>query len=339
MLEHGGRLRDAVQRYARPRADWLDLSTGISPWSWLDDHPVTLPTEAWSRLPEDDDELPTAAHGYYGADALPVAGSQAALQALPWLRPPGRVGLLATSYAEHAQSWRRAGHELVALTPAHGAAAAAELDVLVLVHPNNPTGQRYARAELLDWHASLAARGGWLVVDEAFIDATPDCSLADASTRPGLIVLRSLGKFFGLAGARVGFVLAEAGLRAALAAMLGPWPIAGPARHVATLALSDPRWQALQRERVRAAGERLVALLRQAGLTPDGGCALFQWLRTPGAASLHEQLAANGILTRLFSEPSSLRLGLPRSEADWQRLAMALSPLPFTGENIRSNPT
>ena len=82
---------------------------------------------------------------------------------------------------------------------------------MVLVQPNNPTGALFARSRLLDWHARLARRGGWLVVDEAFIDPTPDASLAPMAGADGLVVLRSLGKFFGLAGARDQTASAHAG--------------------------------------------------------------------------------------------------------------------------------
>lgn len=324
MLEHGGRLRAAAARYGIPLGDWLDLSTGISPWSWLHANPFTADARAWQRLPEDDDDLPAAAHAYYGAAALPVAGSQAAIQALPWLRPPCRVGLLAHSYAEHAHHWQRAGHTLVPLRPEGIHAAIPQLDVLLLVNPNNPTGHCHSQTQLLDWHAQLAPRGGWLVVDEAFIDATPAHSLSLQTHREGLVVLRSLGKFFGLAGARVGFVLAHKALCERLAETLGPWTIATPARELAALALRDTAWQQAQCMRLHTASARLAALLCDAGLVPDGGCALFQCLQTPRAPSLHEALAAQGILTRLYTTPASLRFGLPASEAEWLRLQSAL---------------
>jgi len=331
MLEHGGRLGAAAARWGIPRAQWLDLSTGISPWSWAAERAPVLGPDAWQRLPEDDDALPTAAAAYYGAPALPVAGSQAAIQALPQLRAPGRVGVLAGSYAEHALCWQRAGHAVVPLTAATIDAAVDTLDVLLLVHPDNPSGLVHSRVKLLDWHARLAARGGWLIVDEAFVDATPEQSLADETHRAGLVVLRSLGKFFGLAGARVGFVLAETGLRAALAEQLGPWTIAGPARQIATLALQDRDWQAQQRLRLQHASERLSALLAQAGLQADAGCALFQWLRSERAVTLHEALAAQGILTRLYrGDVPSLRFGLPATEVDWARLSDAISCLTIT---------
>ena len=324
MLEHGGRLRAAALRWGIPRAQWLDLSTGISPWSWLAERAPAISLDAWQRLPEDDDGLPAAASAYYGADALPVAGSQAAIQTLPRLRGPSRIGVLAGSYAEHAACWQRVGHAVITLDAGEIDAAIDRLDVLLLVHPDNPNGLVHERARLLDWHARLAARGGWLIVDEAFVDATPELSIADESHLPGLIVLRSLGKFFGLAGARVGFVLAQAALREALAEQLGPWTIAGPARQIAMLALQDRDWQLRQRERLRAASTRLLSLLAEASLPADGGCALFQWRRDDEAAALHEALAARGILTRLYSTPTaSLRFGLPATEADWQRLSEA----------------
>ncbi len=333
MLEHGGRLRAAAARWGVARERWLDLSTGISPWSWLAERPRTIALDAWQRLPEDDDALAVAAEAHYGVPALPVAGSQAAIQALPRLREPGRVGVLASSYAEHGHRWQRAGHAVLPLTVEAIDAAVDSLDVLLLVHPNNPTGQIHARSQLLDWHARLAARGGWLIVDEAFVDAAPVLSLADETHRNGLIVLRSLGKFFGLAGARVGFVLAEACLRAALSEQLGPWTVSGPARQIAAFALQDRDWQLRQRSRLQASSERLSAMLAQAGLPPDGGCALFQWLRSERAAPLHEALAARGILTRHYSAPipdslASLRLGLPAAEADWRRLQAALDTIP-----------
>ncbi len=325
MLEHGGRLRAAALRWGIAREQWLDLSTGISPWSWLAERAPPISLDAWQRLPEDDDGLAEAAAAYYGAAALPVAGSQAAIQALPRLRGLSRVGVLVGSYAEHAARWQRAGHAVIALDAGGIDAAVDTLDVLLLVHPDNPSGLVHARRRLLDWHTRLAARGGWLIVDEAFVDATPALSLADHSHRPGLIVLRSLGKFFGLAGARVGFVLAQDALREALAEQLGPWTIAGPARQIAMLALRDCGWQLRQRERLHQASERLSTMLSQAGLAPDGGCALFQWHRGDQAAALHEALAVRGILTRLYAEPTpSLRFGLPSSEAEWQRLAEAL---------------
>ncbi|WP_263146489.1 threonine-phosphate decarboxylase CobD [Pseudomonas sp. RIT-PI-AD] len=323
MLEHGGRLRAAAQAYGIPLAEWLDLSSGLAPYGWpLPD----IPARAWTRLPEGDDGLERVAAEYYGAPALlPVAGSQAAIQALPRLRPPGRVGVLSPCYAEHAAAWRREGHSVVELDEAALDACLDGLDVLVAVNPNNPTGRLIAPPRLLDWHARLAARGGWLLLDEAFMDPTPAFSLAAQTQRPGLIVLRSFGKFFGLAGARLGFVLAEPALLEALEEWLGPWCVAGPTRAMAAPILADGPGQRRQRERLRADGERLAALLAAHGLAPAGGCALFQWWRGERAAELHHYLARRGILVRLFAQPASLRFGLPPDAVGWSRLRAALS--------------
>ncbi|WP_339463538.1 threonine-phosphate decarboxylase CobD [Pseudomonas sp. EA_105y_Pfl2_R69] len=322
MLEHGGRLRAASLRHGIALADWLDLSTGIAPYGW----PLpAIAASAWTRLPEQHDGLEVAARDYYGvANLLPVAGSQAAIQTLPRLLRNARVGILSPAYAEHAAAWQREGHRLLELSEAGVNRALERLDVLLLVNPNNPTGRRFEPEQLLSWHARLAERGGWLVVDEAFIDCTPAYSLAAFSERPGLIVLRSFGKFFGLAGIRLGFVLAQPILLEPLAELLGPWTVSGPSRVVASALLQDQAGQRLQRERLLADGERLATVLAAGGLTPTGGCALFQFCCTPQAHELHEFLAAQGILTRLFASPLSLRFGLPADEAGWQRLQQAL---------------
>ena len=322
MLEHGGRLRAAARQYGIAPADWLDLSTGVAPYTpTLPDIPVS----AWARLPEADDDLPAVARDYYGsAELLPVAGSQAAIQALPRLRRRARVGVVAPCYAEHAAAWQREGHALVELSEAGVPRALEQLDVLVVINPNNPSGRLFDAAQLLHWHASLAARGGWLVVDEAFMDCTPQHSLAGYAGRSGLIVLRSVGKFFGLAGARLGFVLAERALLAALDELLGPWSVGGPTRLLGTALLAAGDAQHRQRQRLQADGQRLARLLAQHTLAPLGGCALFQWCVDPRAAWLHEQLARRGILVRLFAQPESLRFGLPPDEAGWHRLESAL---------------
>jgi L-threonine-O-3-phosphate decarboxylase len=321
-LAHGGRILAAARHYGIAPDGWLDLSTGINPHGW----PVpSLPSTCWQRLPEDDDGLVAAARTYYGAaHILPVAGSQAALQMLPRLRPACRVGVLTPGYAEHALAWRRAGHRVQPVSVPELPDAVAQCDVMVLISPNNPTGERFNPERLLDWHGALAARGGWLVVDEAFMDMTPETSLCAADARTGLIVLRSLGKFFGLAGLRMGFVCAVPALLDRLSAALGPWAVSTPARHVACTALADRVWQADMRKRLAADGGRLHDLLVRHGLAPTGGCDLFQWVATPLAADRHTALARQGILTRYFDQPPSLRFGLPGSEPDWARLETAL---------------
>ena len=328
MLEHGGRLLRAAHHYGIAPADWLDLSTGISPFAW----PVPpVPAAVWMRLPEDDDGLAETACAYYGAPRLlPVAGSQAAIQALPTLRPPSRVGVIAPGYNEHAHAWRRAGHMVEDLPASNLLAQVARFDVVVLIHPNNPGGERFSRSTLLDCHAQLASRGGWLIVDEAFMDATPTESLCAESWREGLVVLRSSGKFFGLAGARAGFVAAHKSLLDVLRERLGPWALSGPTRYVLKHALADHTWQAQARERLHACSRRLAELLMEHGMAPTAGCAFFQWWCDERAGEVHHALARQGILTRLFEAPHSLRFGLPGDDRAFHRLAEALRSLGLT---------
>lgn len=323
MLEHGGRLRAAARLFGIPLAQWVDLSTGINPWPY----PVpALAPEVWQRLPENDDGLEAAAAAYYRSPALlPVAGSQAAIQTLPHCFAPGRVVTLAPTYAEHPYAWRE--HQVRALPWHELDAAVDEADTVLLVQPNNPDGQRFGREQLLTWQRRLATRGGRLIVDEAFLDAEPGDSLVPLTGAPGLVVLRSVGKFFGLAGARVGFVFADAALREALAERLGPWTVSGPARAVTAAALADRAWHAATRQRLSEASRRLAELLARHGLPGDSGTALFQWRPRADAVEIHRRLAQQGILTRLFTAPSGLRFGLPGGESEWARLDAALARL------------
>lgn len=328
-IRHGGNLLAAVRRHGRPLADWLDLSTGINPTGY----PVPpLPPEVWQRLPHDDDALADlAARAYGAAHALPVAGSQAAIRVLPRLLHPGRVGVAALGYSEYGPAFALAGHTVVPLDEADFARAdlVDGLDHLVVVNPNNPTARLLPADTLRDWHRRMAMRGGTLVVDEAFIDTPGVPSLAAEASAPGIVVLRSLGKFYGLAGVRCGFVLAHPALLAELAEMLGHWTVSGPARAVAQLALADTAWQQATRARLTAAGQRLAMLLRDHGLSPVSQ-PLFSWVPDARAPALHEALAREGVWTRLFDAaggcPASLRLGLPPDDAAcWQRLDRALA--------------
>lgn len=322
MLEHGGRLQVAARQYGIPVGDWLDLSTGLAPWPF---EVPEMPVSVWQRLPESEDGLAErAAEHYAAAHALPVAGAQAAIQNLPYLRAKGNVGILSPSYAEHAHNWRRAGHEVQAISVEDLAIQIPHLDVLVLVNPNNPTGHLWAPECILAWHQQLSSRGGWLVVDEAFMDVTPQHSVACESHRQGLIVLRSLGKFYGLAGVRLGFVLAAQSLLESLEDRLGPWAVSGPARWLGKACLSNPNAQHQQTQRLLQNSKRLKQLLEQQGYSVAGSTAFFHWLRTSQAEALYQHCAQRGVLLRHFSELSGLRLGLPADEQDWQRLTQVL---------------
>ncbi len=327
MLEHGGNLNDAVIRYGIARADWLDLSTGINPNGYP--APV-LRADAWHRLPESSDALVVAACAYYGAPRmLAVAGTQAAIQALPQLRLSekgvSRVVVAAPAYAEHAHRWQQAGHAMREVDYVDLPKELDGCDVMVVCNPNNPTGARVAPDILLAWAQQLASRGGWLVVDEAFGDATPHLSVAGhTGVQSGLIVLRSVGKFFGLAGVRLGFVAAQDVLLKRLQEWLGPWTVSGPAQEIGIAALCDSDWHDATRARLLADGERLHKLLAEVGVQASGS-AMYQCWAEQDAAGFHDWMARQGIWVRLFTRGAvGIRLGLPPDEAGWRRLQTAL---------------
>lgn len=323
--QHGGRLNQAARHYGIPLDQWLDLSTGINPWPW----PVpAIPTMVWQRLPEEDDGLVAMARQWAGAPqaagCLPVAGTQAAIQALPRLRRPGRIGVPHPAYAEHADWWSAAGHEVVPFSSLPSDEQLAGLDALVWINPNNPTGERVSRAHLMECHERLAEQGGWLVVDEAFMDAEPGETLLPETGRAGLVVYRSLGKFFGLAGLRAGLVFGPAALCDQLGAMLGPWSVSHPARYLMQQALRDGDWQAATATRLKADSDRLARTLSEAGLAPGGSTLLFVYCPHENPRSVAEALARQAVLVRVFDDPPALRFGLPGTEAEWQHLERAL---------------
>ena len=323
LQHHGGRLGEAAEKYGRPRDQWLDLSTGINPQTW----PIPdIPIECWQRLPEDDDGLELAAKTYYGCETLlPVAGSQAAIQTLPRLRPASRVAIIDPGYNEHRAAWTNNGHHVIDISANMIESIIEDIDVLVVINPNNPGADQFASNELLRWHKQLSERGGWLLVDEAFIDSTPELSIASLPTQKGLIVLRSVGKFFGLAGIRCGFVISEPTLLAQLEQLLGPWTLTGPSRFICRQALLDTEWQRQMRAELARHAHRLRKILAQHLELNVQGTYLFQCVYTTKAEEYHRQLAHQGILTRLFPAPQLLRFGLPNGEDQWQRLEVALS--------------
>ncbi|PMS21620.1 threonine-phosphate decarboxylase [Trinickia dabaoshanensis] len=337
-VPHGGNLGDAAARYGIAREQWIDLSTGINPHGY----PVPpIDPQAWIRLPDDHDDLEAIAAEHYGTTrALAVAGTQAAIRMLPAVLPKGRVGVGLLTYGEYAPAFERAGFPVARfVTPelgwgdsAHAASfvldPSRELPVdlkhLILVNPNNPGTERYCAQQVMSWCVQLAARGGTLVVDEAFIESMPDFSVARFANREALIVLRSIGKFYGLAGARVGFVLACERIDAAMRAMRGPWTVSGPARLAVRAALLDSEWQTKTRSELIASGERLADMLGRHH-TKVMSTPLFSWVRTGQAERWQDGLARLGIWVRRFDVIQGIRFGLPADEAAWMRLDAALN--------------
>jgi cobalamin biosynthesis protein CobC len=324
MLEHGGNLSLAAKRYDIPIESWLDLSTAINPTHYPIPH---MPTSAWQRLPEDNDGLIEAACRYYGCPALlPTAGSQAALQILPKLRVSCTVAMPFTMYQEHAHAWQNHGHTVIFFEDTPTNELLDQVDVVLVCNPNNPTGKRYSKNQLLDWHQRLSAEGGWLIVDEAFMDTTPEDSIASETHLAGLFVLRSLGKFFGLAGVRVGFLLAQQNMLTTVQEIIGPWSLTGPSRFVAKQSLLDQPWQAGTRQKLRQNSSQLKQLLKQYGLYSQGETDLFQYVATQHAIAIHQALAEQGVWVRLFKQTPALRFGLPTDE-NWEKLEQALKAI------------
>lgn len=329
-LLHGGDLGAARRQFPDAPEPLIDLSTGINPHSY----PLPqLPAELFARLPEEAalHRLAAAAARAYGAaspdQVVPAPGTQILLPLVAALLPPGRARVLGPTYGEHLRVARLAGHRAEEVTEVGGLADA---DLAVVVNPNNPDGRIIGKADLLAVADRRARRRGLLVVDEVFMDVGPaEASLGGEVARGHLVVLRSFGKFFGLAGLRLGFALASAPIAARLAASLGPWAVAGPAIAIGEVALSDVAWARATREALDQAARRLDALLADAGLDVIGGTSLFRLVRTPAAGELFHHLGRSGIVVRRFAEePAWLRFGLPHGEEAWRRLRTALSTRP-----------
>lgn len=318
-IEHGGDLGAARRRHPQAPEPWIDLSTGINPYAY----PFTPPpAEAFRRLPEPgaQTDLEKAAAHAYGLDApgaaLAAPGAQALIQALPQALAGRRVGVLVPTYAEHAAAWTRAGREVVACASVEALAAC---DIGVLVNPNNPDG-RVVAVDALAW----LARRTRLVVDESFVDFTPDSSFASEAPAAGAVVLRSFGKTYGLAGVRLGFAVGPSEILARLRAALGPWAVSGAALAIGAEALADAAWREAMGHRLAREAARLDAALAAAGFAIVGGTRLFRLAAHERAAAFAQALGARGVHVRRFAErPDWLRFGLPPDEG-WERLETAL---------------
>lgn len=328
MRDHGGSLARAAALFPDAPTPWIDCSTGINP------HPYPLsplPASAWTRLPEERDveALRDAAAHAYGApgpcNLVAAPGTQILLPRIAALVAPGEARVLGPTYAEHARCAALAGHRVETVSDWD---ALADADLAIVVNPNNPDGRLLPPEALLAVAGRLAARGGLLVVDEAFMDvAPPGFGLSGAVERAGnLVVLRSFGKFFGLAGLRLGFAVAATETARHVAAELGPWAVSGPAAMVGARALRDAEWQDATRLRLAAETAALDAVLAAGGIAAAGGTSLFRFVRTSEAPAVFAALGRRGIYVRRFDAlADALRIGLPSDEAGLKRLSDALA--------------
>ena len=319
MVDHGGNVDVAQSRFGGRLCEWIDLSTGINrrPYPVEEVH-----ARHWTELPSRSEleALHEAARQAYTTTApiAAAAGAQGAIQLLPRLVPGGRARILAPTYGEFAAVLRGAGWDVEEVYDLDGLEGA---DLAVVVNPNNPDGRRHCGRELME----LISRVRRLVIDESFADASPESSLASQAGQAGLLILRSFGKFYGLAGLRLGFVLGCEADIAALARMAGPWPISGVAIAMGRRALLDRDWANETRARLGLGAERLDGLAQRTGWRLVGGTPLFRLYDAGDAGAAQEELARAQIWSRTFRDrPSWLRLGLPGDEEEWQRLAAAL---------------
>ncbi len=327
MRDHGGSLDAASLSFPQASRPWIDLSTGINPHSYPHS---PLPATALARLPEPSHErrLRQAAATAYGApsadNVAAAPGTQILLPMLMALAPTGPAAVLSPTYAEHARSARLAGRAVV---ETGDIGRLREGAVAVVVNPNNPDGRVVTRDTLIDLASAMAAKGGMLIVDEAFMEVGPmGHSLCGEVERLPVVVLRSFGKFYGLAGVRLGFAVASARFARRLNDLLGPWAVSGPALAIGSGALADHAWREAMRERLQTESQRLDDLIRKTGLSPSGGTHLFRFVRDARAASLHRALGEAGIHVRRFEAmPDALRFGIPGDESAWARLEAALS--------------
>lgn len=326
-LLHGGDLDAVKARFPSAPRPWIDLSTGINPFAY----PVgDINHEVWARLPAQsagDALVETAKRTYRvpdGFDVVAAPGTQAVIQVLPRLFSARKVAVVGPTYREHARCWALGGHEIIEVSDLSQALKQIP-DVVVVVNPNNPTGWTYSGEQIADSARVLAQRNGHLVVDEAFCDFCAGEVSAVPLALENVVVLRSFGKTYGLAGLRLGFAIAAPRIARDLRESLGPWAVPGAAIEIGRRALDDSAWLADARSRTLEASHRLSQALRAAGFDIVGRTALFVLGSHRDAPSIQDKLAACGIHVRHFPDaPTRLRFGLPDSETSWQRLLRAL---------------
>ncbi|RFP91152.1 threonine-phosphate decarboxylase [Rhodobacteraceae bacterium 63075] len=317
--DHGGNLDAALDRYGGAPNAWLDLSTGINP----NPYPLPeIPARAWAALPpaQDLSRLCETAANVYGTPARVIAmnGAQGAIQLVPLLRAPGHARVLSPTYNEHAAALRACGWRVDEVQTVEALTGA---DLAVVVNPNNPDGRR-TTSDQLD---ALADQVGLLVIDESFADPEPALSFAPRLEQDNIVVLRSFGKFYGLAGLRLGFALANGAIADGLAEQAGPWPVSGPAIEIACHAFMDDAWQSQAMEALQNGSTRLDEMANSVGWGLVGGTSLFRTYAAPNAKAAQESLAARRVWSRVFPYSDTwIRLGLAGTDAAWTHLARAM---------------
>ncbi|MEP0520734.1 MAG: aminotransferase class I/II-fold pyridoxal phosphate-dependent enzyme [Hyphomicrobiales bacterium] len=316
-MQHGG---EPPYINGSDKDSWLDLSTGINPTPY----PIpTLSNTDWQTLPlkRDLEALLLAARVAYDIPKKIEVMAGPGTEALIWQLPNiivGSANIIGPTYSSHSASWSHWNSVPTSISsnepwPTH--------KHLVLVNPNNPTGN-FINADKLISFAKKLNPGCILVIDEAFMDCTPELSvIPHLSPDLPILVLRSFGKFFGLAGLRLGFAVGPPNLIRQLNARFGDWSVSGPALQIGKQALDDHKWQGLMRDHLQGRMNQLYGFLKR----PDtvlGRTNLFLLYQHQQAKRLHNFLARQKIWTRIFlDQPDWIRFGVPGSIKDFSRLA------------------
>lgn len=341
---HGGNLVSASAHFDIPVEQWIDLSTGINPEHYPVDH---LPLSSYCALPYISDEFLSAVTHYYTPayiqkntnpkkilnHFLAVSGTQTAIQVLPTLLPAFPILLPEVGYQEYRQQWQHRALPTHDYPSMDNDAAGLYIDQaikqqpqqhILVINPNNPTGIAFSKEQLFHWAKALDPQA-YLIVDEAFIDSAPDNSVLTKvlpSDMPdNIIVLRSFGKFFGLAGIRLGFIFANAAIIQQLEKAIGIWQVNGPAQAIAIAALNDSAWQ----QSNRTAIAKNAAFTQKLCTTIQEKCErvihsdLFSsyYFSHIQADHINHQLALAGILTRVIllnDNKAILRIGVLSSQ-------------------------
>ena len=197
--------------------------------------------------------------------------------------------------------------------------------LLIITNPNNPDGYTWDKSKLLDIADTLAKNNGVLIVDEAFADLTPENSLASDNLPENIILLRSLGKFFGLAGLRLGIARLPNFIKQKTILEFGPWSVNALALKIAQYALQDKTWISNTRLNLKSNADNLSDILIKSGFHTMGKTDLFQLVEHRDFEYINNKLTQNGIYVRTFENDKKLmRFGLPKNEEEFLRLKETL---------------
>ena len=323
MLEHGGDLDKAINCYGGEKYQWIDLSTGINP----EPYPIPrLEISDWKNLPTLTEiqslEKIIKSKLQTSSEIVLVPGAQSAINFLPFLLKKKKVKILSPTYNEYQFCFQNAGWDV------HFCKKFNQLfdsEVVIIVNPNNPDGKIYDVKDLIKLSKSVEQ----LIVDESFIDSSLCKSVISGidSDTSNIIVIRSFGKFFGLAGMRLGFIISNSKINKKFKNSLGPWPISKMAIKIASKAFQDETWIKKTKIKLVATVKLMDRLMDVVNWKTIGGTNLFRLYSTPNSDLAQKLLAEQYIWSRKFSYSKKwLRLGIPSNE-DFRKLEKTIKNL------------